>query len=347
MRIAYVVKEFPVVSQTFIASELVELRRRGIELRILALERTPGSRPHRFVTRAGLAGLTVWGRAAWAGAVHELAPEILHAHFATEPAAAARELSAQMRIPFTFTAHGYDIYEESPPDLPARAAAAAAVITVSQANAEALTRLGVEPARIRVIPNGVDLSRFRRRRGAKPERGLIVCVARQHPAKNLGLLLDACALLRDRGTSFRCLLLGGGRCSAALRSQAAALGLAELVEFVGTVDHDDVAEAWQRASIAVLTSRREGLPVSLIEAAAAGVPAVATAVGGVPELVADGETGLLVPPGDTAALAAALGRLIAEPDRALELGRAARARAEERFSLERQVDALLGLWRTI
>lgn len=347
IRIAYVLKEFPVVSQTFVASELVELRRRGIELRILSLRPPPERLPHRFVTRAGLDRLTVYGRRAWAGALRDLEPELIHAHFATEAAAAARELSMRTRIPFTFTAHGYDVHHRPPADLASRAATAAAVITVSEANARALTRLGVDRARVRVIPNGVDLSRFRRPRGASPERGLIVCVARQHPAKNLRLLLEACALLREQGVPFRCLLVGDGRSGAALRSQAAALGLAQLVEFAGALDHDEVASAWRRASIAVLTSRREGLPVSLIEAAATGVPAVATAVGGVPELVAHEETGLLVPAGDAPALAGALSRLLAEPKRALELGRAARARAEERFSLTRQVDALLGLWEAI
>jgi glycosyltransferase involved in cell wall biosynthesis len=346
MRIAYVVKEFPVVSQTFVASELVELRRRGVELRILSLRPPPGPLRHRFVTRAGLDGLTVYGRRAWSRALRELDPELLHAHFATEAAAAARSLSARTRIPFTFTAHGYDVHHRPPADLPSRASAAAAVITVSEANAQALTALGVDRARVRVIRNGVDLSRFRRPQRATPERGLIVCVARHHPAKNLTLLLEACALLRDRGVPFRCLLVGDGRSGPALRSRTAKLGLESLVEFAGALDHDDVAAVWRRASIAVLTSRREGLPVSLIEAAATGVPAVATAVGGVPELVAHEETGLLVPPGDARALADALARLLAEPKRARELGRAARARAEEHFSLTRQVDELLGLWQT-
>src|SRR5439155_3722342 len=119
------------------------------------------------------------------------------------------------------------------------------------------------------------------------------------------------------------------------------------LELPGAADHSEVLRWWHRASIAVLTSQSEGMPVSLLEAAACAVPAVATAVGGVPELVEDGVTGLLLPPGDAAALATALQNLIEDPVRAERLGRAARRRVEERFSLARQIDALLELWREI
>jgi glycosyltransferase involved in cell wall biosynthesis len=94
----------------------------------------------------------------------------------------------------------------------------------------------------------------------------------------------------------------------------------------------------------VLPSENEGMPVCLMEAGACGVPAAATAVGGVPELVQDGLTGLLTAPGDPEALAAALVRLLAEPELASRLGRAARQRAEETFSLRSQVNCLLRLW---
>jgi colanic acid/amylovoran biosynthesis glycosyltransferase len=221
------------------------------------------------------------------------------------------------------------------------------VITVSEANARALALSGVSREHVHVIPNGVDLSRFPRPEAAEREPGLIVCVARHVPVKNLRLLLDACALLRERRTPFRCLLVGDGPCGSELRRWSAVLGLAPLVEFAGAAEHDDVLSLWRRASIAVLSSHREGMPVSLIEAAASGVPTVATSVGGIPELVVHEATGLLVPPGDAVALAEALERLLVDPEEALELGREARRRVEERFSLERQVDALLGLWAAI
>jgi len=99
--------------------------------------------------------------------------------------------------------------------------------------------------------------------------------------------------------------------------------------------------------VAVLTSRSEGMPVCLMEAAACGLPAVAPAVGGIPELVDDGMTGLVTPPGDEVALADALERLLRDGDLRARLGAAARRRAEERFSRARQVDRLIALWSVV
>jgi glycosyltransferase involved in cell wall biosynthesis len=107
-----------------------------------------------------------------------------------------------------------------------------------------------------------------------------------------------------------------------------------------------VRQLWQQASVGVLASKSEGMPVSLMEAAACGVPVVATAVGGVPELVIDGETGILVP-ADVDKMTAALGWLLTDRALADRMGRAARRRAEEHFSVTRQVDRLLELWSAI
>jgi glycosyltransferase involved in cell wall biosynthesis len=271
-------------------------------------------------------------------------PQLVHAHFATEPAAATHALAVSRGVPFTFTAHGYDIYRRPPADFADRARAAAALVTVSDANARYIHKtFGVPAGHIRVIPCGVDTELFRPAR-ERPHAPHIVCVARLVPVKNLGLLLDACAGLRARGMDFRCVLIGDGPERSSLEAARAQLGLEGVVELAGAAEQADVLEWWRRACVAVLTSDREGMPVSLMEAAACGVPAVATAVGGVPELVEDGVTGLLTPPGDARALADALGRLLGDPGRAAQMGAAARARAVERFSVRRQVNRLLGLW---
>ena len=172
----------------------------------------------------------------------------------------------------------------------------------------------------------------------------VVCVARLRPVKNLGLLLEGCAALQSRGVEFRCTVIGDGSCRDELEAMRARLGLARVVEFAGAAEQAEVLAWWQRATIAALTSTSEGMPVSLMEAAACGVPAVAPAVGGIPELVEDGVTGLLVPVGDTQALAAALEQLLRNPELAARMGMAARRRVEERFSLMGQVDRLLALW---
>jgi glycosyltransferase involved in cell wall biosynthesis len=282
--------------------------------------------------------------------VQEFRPQLLHAHFATEATAMAIELATEHQLPFTFTAHGYDIHRKAPPDFGARAAAAKAVVTVSQSNADYIGRtFGVPPSHIHIIPCGVDTERFQPASaiGLMPETPLIVCVARQVTVKNLGLLLDACSLLAMRGTNFRCVLVGDGPCRGELEEKRARLGLGGFVQMPGAAEQADVLKWWQRASIGVLTSDNEGMPVSLMEAAACGVPVAATAVGGVPELVADGATGLLVPPNDAGALTAALERLLGEPGLRTRLGTAARQRAEKKFSVRRQVDQLLALWSEI
>lgn len=344
-RVAYVVNAFPKLSETFIAGELAELRRRGVEVLILSLREPQETLRHEIVTRGGLVERTVFDRAKFLEALRTFQPDLLHAHFATEPTTTARDLAAQLDRPFTFTAHGYDIYRRPPADFAERAAAAGAVLTVSEANARFLTNtLGVPRDRIHVIPCGVDVRLFQpspERRAATPT---IVCVARLVPVKNLGLLLEACADLRARGVDFRCVLVGEGSCRAELEAARERLGLASVLELVGAAEQKQVLGWWHRATVAALTSEREGMPVCLMEAAACGVPAVATAVGGIPELVEDGVTGLLVPANDRPALATALERLIRDPNLAARLGTAARRRAEERFSVVQQVDRLLGLW---
>jgi colanic acid/amylovoran biosynthesis glycosyltransferase len=343
-RVAYVLNVFPKLSETFIAGELAELRRRGVEVRVLSLRWPAEELCHELVRQAGLLERTTYDADEFPAVLDAFAPQLLHAHFATEPAAAARALAAAWRVPFTFTAHGYDIYRRPPADFADRAAAAAALVTVSEANARYLDRtFGVPAGRVRVIPCGVDTERFRPA-GGRPDVPHIVCVARLVPVKNLGLLLEACADLRARGVGFRGVLVGDGPERGPLEAARARLELEGVVELAGAAEQADVLAWWRRAAVAVLASDREGMPVSLMEAASCGVPAVATAVGGVPELVEDGVTGLLTPPGDARALADALWQLLGDPRRAAQMGAAARARAVERFSVRRQVDRLLGLW---
>src|SRR5207244_3665074 len=218
-RIAYVVNVFPKLSETFIAHEMAELRQRGVEVRILSLRQPSEQLRHGIVTEAGLGQRVVYDPREFRVALREFQPEVLHAHFATEPTAAARELASELGVPFTFTAHGYDIRRKPPPDFAERAAAARAVVTVSNANARYIARTFAVPlARIQVIPCGVDTDRFRPAGGGMEGQNssspvavpLVVCVARHVQVKNLGLLLDACALLQDRGAKFHCMMIGDG-----------------------------------------------------------------------------------------------------------------------------------------
>jgi colanic acid/amylovoran biosynthesis glycosyltransferase len=346
-RIAYVLNIFPKISETFIAGEIAELCRRGVDIRILSLLPPRNEPRHGIIASASLDRLTNYNVSAFNEILREFRPDLIHAHFAKEATEKARELSIQSGVPYTFTAHGYDIHRKPPPDFYERAMAARAVITVSKANAKHIHEtFRVPEAQIHVVPCGVDISYFSpiQRSEAPAAIPLVVCVARQVEVKNLALLLNACALLRQRGTKFHCVMAGDGPLRELLLEERKTLGLDDIVEMPGAVDQSDVLKFWRRASVGVLTSDNEAMPVCLMEAAACGVPVVATAVGGIPELVQHGVTGLLCGRGDAKAISNALERLLTENRTRRGMGAAARLRAEEQFSLVRQVDQLQKIW---
>lgn len=347
-RVAYVVNCFPKLSETFVVNELAELSRRGIDVRVLSLRRPTEQLRHELVDAAHLVERTVCDVDSFRSMLHSFQPDLVHAHFATEPTAIARSLAAELGLPFTFTVHGYDLYRRPPADFGARAAAAAAVITVSEANARQIARAhAVDLCRIAVLPSGVDMELFRPSRRRPPKPPHIVCVARLVPVKNVELLLEACRIIHEQGLDFRCVVVGDGRARAELIAARNRLRLGSIVELVGPASQSEVLAWWQRATVAALTSSSEGMPVSLMEAAACGVPAVATAVGGTAEVIDEGVTGLLAPDGDARAIASKISRVLRDRSLAAGLGAAARRRATERFSLRRQVDGLLSLWTRV
>jgi len=342
-RIAYVIRVFPKLSETFIANEIAEVRRRGVEVRILSLCPPADEKRHKIIEQAGLEELTSYDRGEFSSILRDFRPDILHAHFATRATAAARKLSVELNIPFTFTAHRYDIYDKPPRDFAERSAAAKAVVTVSKANLQHIVQtFGVPESKVHVVPCGVDTKRFRP--GMAPSTPLIVCVARLARCKNHALLLEACARLDAAGAKFHCVLVGDGPCREEIETLRNRLKLVSSVELVGAAEHDEVLGWWQRATIAVLSSESEGMPVSLMEAGACGLPAVATGVGGVPELIVDGVTGIVTRPGNAGELAQGLEKLLTDEGLARELGRAARRRVKDRFSLRKQVESLLDIW---
>lgn len=347
LRIAYVVNTFPKLSETFIAGELAELVRRGVDVLVLSLNRPTETLRHPVIDETGLARRTRYDVAEFEQELRAFRPNLLHAHFATEPTAAARDMAGALKLPFTFTAHGYDVYRGPPPDFRERAAAASAVVTVSRANAEHLhSRFSIPRDRMFVVPCGVDTDRFRP--GVKAA-GVprVLCVARLKPVKDLVLLLRACRSLLDRGVGFHCTVIGDGPDREKLETQRVRLGLSAAVTLAGAADQESVGESWRQASVGALSSLSEGMPVCLIEAAASGVPVVAPRVGGIPELVEDGETGLLFEPGDAPGMASALERLLTLPQLRDAMGGRARQRAVDRFSVGRQIDALLALWSAV
>ncbi len=203
-------------------------------------------------------------------------------------------------------------------------------------------QLGGAEKKYVAIPFGVDVEQYdgmgslkRRDLGLREEPAVIGTVCRLvEPKKGLAVLLQAAARLRERAPAldFQLLIVGDGPAYGSLRAWTEQSGLAPWVVFAGM--RRDVAGLLPLMEIFVLPSLYEGFGIAILEAMAAGRPVVATAVGGIPEVVVHGETGLLVPPGDPVALADALHELLAHPERARELGVCGRERAREKFRIE-------------
>jgi glycosyltransferase involved in cell wall biosynthesis len=235
-----------------------------------------------------------------------------------------------------FTVHGWAFSASSGPVATLyrwadRLAAPLTTMTICVADEERAAGLAARTchaARTVVIPNAVDVATApcARHDGDPP---LVVAVGRLAAPKDALTLVRA--LGQARAHRFRALLVGDGPDRLAVEAELTALGLDHAVALAGS--RRDVPELLARADVFVLSSRSEGAPISILEAMAAGVPVVASDVGGVGELVADGETGLLVPSADPARLSEALRRLLADPELRRRLGAAGRARARERFDL--------------
>lgn len=210
------------------------------------------------------------------------------------------------------------------------------VICVSDDLRDRCLAIGVPPERCVLIENAIDTDEFarrtdiaeaKRRLGVPPDRLLISAVGRLSPEKGFDLLIRAAARLFESGLDGQVLIAGDGDAGAALQSLAAELGVADRVRLLGYVS--DPRPLYEAADVFVLSSLREGLPNVVLEAMALGVPVVATRIAGVPRLVRDGETGVLVEPGSADALAAGISRVLGDPN-----GRAALAAAGRRMVVE-------------
>jgi glycosyltransferase involved in cell wall biosynthesis len=222
------------------------------------------------------------------------------------------------------------------------------VLAVSESQRNLLRSAGVSDANIRVVPNGIDLDRWRPGEGGGIPPGVpaegprVGTVLRLSADKDVEGLIDAFAGLPG---SPRLVIVGDGPLRGELERRAAASGAGERIVFLGR--REDVAGVLAHLDLFVLPTRAEGLPNSVLEAMALARPIVAHRVGGVPELVRDGEEALLVAPGDTAGLGAALERLLADEGLARRLAGAARRRVEEEFSFSARLARLEDIYERI
>jgi glycosyltransferase involved in cell wall biosynthesis len=277
----------------------------------------------------------------------------LHAHFASLPALTAMLAARLLGLPFSFTAHAKDIFHHdcSPRILRLLMRRARRVVTVSDFNLRYLAGLLAARAdrdKLVRVYNGVDLEQFSPAlRPAASPPPLILAIGRLVEKKGFSDLIEALHLLRQRGLRFRCQIIGKGPLESALAAAIARFDLDAQVELTGPLPRAEIASRLRCACLLVAPSvvgrdgNREGLPTTLIEALACGVPTVATAVTGIPEAIEDHVSGLLVPPGEPGRLAQAIAELLLDPALRASMARAARERAESHFDLERNVGRLL------
>jgi teichuronic acid biosynthesis glycosyltransferase TuaC len=281
--------------------------------------------------------------------VAEHRPSFVHAHALYPSAAAARRLAQRNGLPYVVSIHGSDLYTnlEHPAarrELLAAAAGAARVICVSESLArDARELLALPDGRVTVIPDTYDERRFAfagRESHDGPVR--LITVGRLVDVKGHDLLLESVAALVREGVDLSLELVGAGPNEPKLRARATAAGIGDRVRFSGALAPDAVREALSRADLFVLSSRREGFGVALVEALATGLPAVATRCGGPADIIGGGD-GVLVGAGDAAELAAGIRdavRRMGEFDRA-----AIAAGVKERFGSRRIAERLVAVYR--
>ena len=309
----------PFISPAILASQVYWLRRRPRAYLSLVRDIVRGAWGSPNFLVGGLAILPKVAHAARriaaGGASH------VHCHFANHPATAGLIIHRLTDLPFSFTAHGSDLHRDRHL-LAEKAREAAFVVAISRSNADVIAETCGPWVRDRlhVIHCGVDVEAFRPAQ-ARDEprvakgRFTISAIGTLHEVKGQVHLVEACRRLAARGLDVACTLIGDGPDRAMLAERIRGAGLGGTVELLGALPADRIATHLRTTDVLVVPSvpsadgRREGIPVVLMEAMASGVPVVASRLSGIPELVKDGVSGLLVAPGDADGLASAVARL--------------------------------------
>ncbi len=392
-RIGYVLKMYPRFSETFILSEVLAHEAAGTELRLISLRppidgRFHGSlsdvrAPVTYLNHHGTRAADLWelvhqatvrfprmpgvlkqlaaADASDAAQALELAALVdsaglthLHAHFGSVATTVARLASLLTGVPYTFTAHAKDIFQEDvdAADLRRKLIDSSGCVTVSDFNVAHLrATYGIAADRVVRIYNGLDLDRFPY--AAPDERPCgIVSVGRLVEKKGFADLIDACAILAAEGRTFRCDIVGSGPLGPALAERITAAGLEDVVVLTGSMPQHEVLRIVQQAAafaapcVIADDGNRDGLPTVLLEAMALGTPCVATDVTGVPEVIRHENTGLLVEQHRPLALARSLGRLLDDRQLRTNLALSARNLVETEFDGARQSARLRALFAT-
>ena len=391
--VAFILKGYPRLSETFIAQEIRALEERGLDIRIFSMRhptdrtvhpvhreiKAPVSYLPEYLHDAPLRVWRAWramrqtpnyhaARAAFLADLrrdrtpnrirrfgqalvlaHELPKEIgaLHAHFLHTPASVARYAAILTGLRWTCSAHAKDIWTTPEWEKREKLADMAWLVTCTDAGRAHLAALAPSLDKVTLVYHGLDLARFAPRPAphTPSKTPVILSVGRAVEKKGFNDLLAALAALPAE-QDWRFVHVGGGPLLPALKRQAAQAGIATRIEWRGALPQDEVLRLYREADLFVLPSRvagngdRDGLPNVLMEAQSQGLACISTRVSGIPELIADGETGVLVPSGDTSALARAIENLLADSAARARVGEAGCARITAHFSHASGIDIL-------
>lgn len=389
--VAFVLKGYPRLSETFIAQEIAGLERLGLQIQIISLRHPTDRHSHpihaqikadvrylpeylyreplrvwrawRKMRRAAnyRAVRKLWLRDLWRDPTPnrgrrfgqalvlaaELAPDIgwLHAHFLHTPASVTRYAARLRDLPFSISAHAKDIWTSPIWEKQEKLADCQWLTTCTKQNSDHLASL-LDAAKVSLVYHGFDSNRFPHyprnftRDGTDPDRPVqILSVGRAVPKKGYDDLLQALAKL-PAGCAWQFIHIGGGELAKHLKQRAKKIGIANRMIWRGSQPQQVVLEALRMADLFVLASRvakdgdQDGLPNVFMEAQSQGLACLGTRVAAIPELIEDEKTGLLVEPGDSDALTAALARLIGDPALRQRLGAAGEARVRNFFGME-------------
>ena len=398
--LAFVLKGYPRLSETFIAQEIHALEQRGMRIRLFSLRwptdravhpvhgeiRAPVSYLPEYLHRQPWRVFAAWRRvrrypgyrlafAAWLRDLrrdrtrsrlrrfgqavvlaHDLPRDVqwLHAHFLHTPASVTMYAALMVGLPWSVSAHAKDIWTLPEWEKREKLIGCRWLVTCTRLGADHLAALAPEPAKVEMIYHGLDLARFpppppalRERDGADPADPVrILSVGRAVEKKGYEVLLRALAML-PAALSWRLTHIGGGPRLGPLKRMAEAAGVAPRIDWMGAQAQNEVLRQYRAADLFVLAARvaddgdRDGLPNVLMEAHSQGLACLSTRVGGVPELIVGGKTGVLVEPDDARALAVELERLIRDPRLRARLGAAAMIRVRTCFALDAGIDRLV------
>jgi glycosyltransferase involved in cell wall biosynthesis len=272
--------------------------------------------------------------------------EHLHNHLGDNSGTVTMLAAMLLAIPYSISIHGPHIFFDGPHwALAEKTEHAKFIACIGHFCASQMMLLSKREHwhKLQIVRCGVDPETFEYREPTRAAKQLVY-VGRLAGEKGLPVLFESLAMLTEQGLDLHLTLLGDGEVRGDLEALAKLTGIADRVTFAGFVDQPTIRQTLRDSDVFVLPSFAEGIPVSLMEAMAIGIPVIATYVGGVPELVVDGETGLVVHPSDPMSLADAIARYASDAELCRHVSRRGREKVEREFRIDDQVDRLAELF---